>query len=129
MNQLGRGRAGMAGEVILLDQQDLEAEQRRLARDRASVDPAAGDEEVVGRHLSGRDEAGKGNAKTTHSLPFAQSKSPKSRAGRGHACASDPRFKQGESYIARTMVYRPHIPSPRPCAGVHREEAGWARDS
>src|SRR5204863_305233 len=47
MDQLGRGRARMAGQVILLDEQYREAEQRGFAGDRAPVDPAAGDEQVI----------------------------------------------------------------------------------
>ena len=50
MDQLGRGRAGMAGKIVLLDQQHRGAADRRIPRDRTPIDAAADDEEVVAVH-------------------------------------------------------------------------------
>ena len=50
VDQLGRGRRGVAGEVVALDQQHFQAVERRLAGDRAAVDAAADDEQVVFGH-------------------------------------------------------------------------------
>ncbi|VXC41641.1 hypothetical protein SPHINGOAX6_10061 [Sphingomonas sp. AX6] len=49
MDELGRGGRGVAGEIVLFDEQHRQPVQRRLARDRAAVDPAADDQDVV-RH-------------------------------------------------------------------------------
>ena len=43
VDQLGRGRAGMGGEIVLLDQQHVEPAPGRVARDRRAVDAAADD--------------------------------------------------------------------------------------
>ena len=50
VNQLGRFRRRLTGEIALVDEQHRQAKQRRLARDRAAVDAAADDEEIVVHH-------------------------------------------------------------------------------
>ena len=55
MNQLGRSGRGMLRQVVALHQQHAPPVQRRLARDRASIDAAADDQQVVYR--AGRHEA------------------------------------------------------------------------
>src|SRR5205085_4557245 len=50
VDQFGGGGAGMAGEVVLLDQQHLQPAPGRVARDRAAIDAAADDEEIEGVH-------------------------------------------------------------------------------
>ena len=47
VDELARRRRGSAGEIIFLDEQDLEPPPRRIARDPRAVDAAADDEEVV----------------------------------------------------------------------------------
>ena len=49
MDQLGRGRAGAAGEVARFEQQDFRAAPRRIAGDPGTVHPAADHGDVVGR--------------------------------------------------------------------------------
>ena len=50
VDQFGRGRAGMARQIVLLDEQHVEPAPRRVARDRRPVDAAADDEEIEGVH-------------------------------------------------------------------------------
>ncbi len=57
MDELGRGRAGMLREIVLLDEQHRLFAHRRVARDRRAVDAAADDEEV----------------EPVHALPYANS--------------------------------------------------------
>ncbi len=47
MDQLGRGRGGVARQVVAFDQQHFQPQQRRLARNRRAVDAAADDEQVI----------------------------------------------------------------------------------
>ena len=47
MDELARGRGGRAREIVLLDEQHLEAAPGRIASDAGAVDAAADDEEVV----------------------------------------------------------------------------------
>ena len=46
VDQLGAGRRGVRGEVVLLAEQDFESPSRRVARDARTVDAAADDEQV-----------------------------------------------------------------------------------
>ena len=50
MDQLGRGRRGAGGEVVLLDQQHAQAASGGVARDARAVDAAADDREVEIAH-------------------------------------------------------------------------------
>ena len=45
VDEPGRARGGAAAEIVLLDQRDLQAAQRRVARDAAADDPAADDDD------------------------------------------------------------------------------------
>ena len=47
VDELGRGRRGRRGEVVLLDQQDFQAPAGRVARNPGPVDAAADDDEIV----------------------------------------------------------------------------------
>ena len=51
VDQLGAPRRGVRGEIVLLDQQHLEAAAGGVARDAGAVDAAADDGEVVDRRL------------------------------------------------------------------------------
>src|SRR5216684_1225463 len=55
VDELGRGRRGRRGEIVLLDQQHLQAAPGGIARDTRAVDAAAYDQEIVtlGVHAGG----------------------------------------------------------------------------
>ncbi len=55
MDQLGRGRRGAGGEIVLLDQQDLEAASGGIARNADAVDAAPDDGEIEVRHAAPAD--------------------------------------------------------------------------
>ena len=46
VDQLGAGRGGVRGQIILFAQQHVEAAPRRVSRDAGTVDAAADDEQV-----------------------------------------------------------------------------------
>ena len=50
MDQLGGGRRGAGGEIVLLDQQHAQAAAGGVARDAGAVDAAADDGEIVVGH-------------------------------------------------------------------------------
>ena len=49
VDESGRACGGAAAEIVLLDQRDLQAAQRGVARDAAADDPAADDDDVERR--------------------------------------------------------------------------------
>jgi hypothetical protein len=55
MDQLGGGRRGRGGEIVLLDQQDLEAASGGIARNADAVDAAPDDGEIEVRHAAPAD--------------------------------------------------------------------------
>ena len=57
VDQLGRGRRGAGGEVVLLEQQHAQAAAGGVARDAGAVDAAADDGEIVVGHGALRDSS------------------------------------------------------------------------
>ena len=47
MDQLGTGRGGCAGKVVLFTQQDFKAPARRIARDPGTIDATADHDQII----------------------------------------------------------------------------------
>ncbi len=77
MDQLGAGRRGVRGEVILLDQENVQAAPGGVARDTGAVDPASDDQQVECRRIGHRRLAHTGGGEPSiHLATIAARRSP-----------------------------------------------------
>ena len=91
VDQLGAGRGGMRGEVVLLAEQDVEAAPGRVPGDARAVDAAADDEQVDGLR------PGIPHTHPDTAIPRATGRRPAGMPGAVHAAGRGPSGGRGPS--------------------------------